>query len=120
MSFETTILVINSVFDAISARRQVRDLARSMGFGLCEQAAISLSAWTVVEKMGIGTQFHGLLTVESVQENGRQGLSFVCSSVNGHLEVSAQELEPARWMVDGLQMHRNGHGLEVCGVKWKE
>lgn len=47
-------MTVRSLFDAIQARKQVRELARSMGFDLAEQASVSLAAWSLLGHLGVG------------------------------------------------------------------
>ncbi len=119
-SIPNLVMPIRSLFDAINARRQVRDMARSLGFGLSEQAAISLAAWTMVERLGFGSACAGDVVVESIQQEARMGVRITCRSPKGFQPLQSRDMESASWMVDEIKLNNcNGAGIEVTMVKWK-
>jgi len=114
------VMPIRSMFDAINARRQVRDMARSLGFGLSEQAAISLAAWTMADRLGFGSTCAGDIVVESIRQEAHSGVRITCRTSSGVQTLQSRDMESTSWMVDEIKLNNcNGSGIEVTMVKWK-
>ena len=114
-------IVVNNESDIVMLRMQVRDLARSVGLNLADQARISLAASSVVKAIGLGITRHGKITMDSCQSEDRVGVRIVCTEENGSDQHSAPpSLGETRWMVDELTLETLPHDrLQVTLVKWR-
>jgi len=114
------VMPIRSMFDAINARRQVRDMARSLGFGLSEQAGVSLAAWTMADRLGFGATCTGIIVVGPIQQVGREGIRITCRSSNGFQPLDSKDVDSIGWMVDEVELNDcAGANIEVVMIKWK-
>ncbi len=114
------VMPIRSMFDAINARRQVRDMARNLGFGLSEQAGVSLAAWTMADRLGFGATCTGSIVVGPVQQVGQEGMRIICRSSNGFQPLDAKDVDSIGWMVDEVELKDcAGSNIEVVMTKWK-
>lgn len=113
-------MTVRSLFDAIQARKQVRELARSMGFDLAEQASVSLAAWSLLGHLGVGATCQGELVVNSITNGSNKGISIICTAgKNANSSLSDIHLK-MHLIVDELKINaENVNQINVSFVKWK-
>lgn len=100
----------------------MRKVARSSGFGIADQARISLAASSLAYALGLGQKNQGRIVIECLDERGRSGVRVICLKQN----VSAGELPPGaldetRFMVDEMSVEDlPPKDLQVTLIKWKQ
>ncbi len=116
---------IDTHYDVVFARKQVRELARAVGLDTTNQARVSLGVSALAQKLGLGAGFEGEITLEAIQdEPERVGvrITLVCArGVNGG--PVTHDLPRSRWMymVDELSVAVQPNGVtRVTAVKWGE
>jgi len=114
---------INTDYDVVFVRKQVRELARAAGLDTTNQARVSLGVSALAQKLGLGAGFEGEITLEVIRdEPERVGvrITLLCArGVNGG--QVAHDLPRARWMymVDELTVAVQPNGVtRVTAVKW--
>ncbi len=116
---------IDTDYDVVFVRKQVRELARAAGLDTTNQARVSLGVSALAQKLGLGAGFEGEITLEAIcEEPERVGVrvTLLCTrGVNGGPAV--HDLPRARWMymVDELTVAVEPNGVtRVTAVKWGE
>ena len=114
-------MAVRSMFDAIMARKQVRELARCMGFNLAEQASVSLAAWSLLGHLGIGATCQGELVVDDVVSAGCKGMRVTCTAGKNANSNITEIKNKMHLIVDDLKIDaENANQINVSFVKWKE
>ena len=113
---------VNKITDRILVRRQVREAARGMNFGLIEQATISLAAYNVISKMGMGMTCNGEVFVNHVQDGIRDGVQIVCTTTNNKIvNITLNSFSDTYWLVDELKVEKiTPNGARVIFVIWSK
>ena len=112
-------LNIKSEIDVITARMQVREMARSLGMNLGDQARISLASSSLAHALGLGGACPGRLVMGSIQNGARTGLQVVCSRKDGDSVPETTVFYDTRWMVDELVVDKHtNEDLQVTIIKW--
>lgn len=112
---------VKSELDVIAARMAVRDLARSIGMNLGDQARISLATSSVAFAMGMGKPYQGQIRAECLQTKERSGVQVTCTQLDGTSDSAPGGWGDARWMVDEMTVAKLPlrHWC-ITLVKWKE
>lgn len=103
------IIHVDNNLHIISARAEVRTLARTLGFNTVEQARISLATSSLAYIMDLGGRYDGQIRFSSLHENGAMTLQVICVAYCRDTpldleQVKARELSKVRQMVDELHI----------------
>lgn len=111
---------VQSGSDIITARMKVRQLARARGFGITEQARISLAASSLASSLGLGTKNPGQIIVDCLNQENAIGLRVICIAFNrGDCNHAAEELKSAGWMVDELTVETlPSNDVQITAIQW--
>ena len=112
---------IRSEVDVITARMQVRELARGLGMTPGDQAHISLATSSLIHELGLGVTCQGHVTMDCVNIGGRTGVRVVCVERNGAAGDGRTpgSLSDLRWMVDELSIEKlPPDDLQITMIKW--
>lgn len=117
-------LNLTSEVDIVNARMAVRDFARGCGFGLADQACISMAASSLAYALGFAREnsLGGEMLMEqfTTQQN-RKGMRVHCikkQTDHGDRDV-VHNLGNARLLVDSIEVQPfQPNGVEVIIVKW--
>jgi anti-sigma regulatory factor (Ser/Thr protein kinase) len=111
-------------FDVITARMQVRGLARKLGFNLVDQARIALATSSSARALGVdGTRRNQVtITLERLDGDGRAGVRVVCVKGDTALgDLSPGAFSDTRRMVDEMAIEvRPPGGVQVTLIKWHD
>lgn len=115
------IVTIRNESDVVMARMQVRDLARSIGMTLKDQACISLAASSLAQALGLGTLLLGQMAFECWRHEERTGVRVVCQEKNGNKpEPAPATFDNTRWMVDEFYCETSPLNVfQVTMIKWR-
>ena len=106
--------------DIVLLRMQVRDLARTVGMGLADQARVSLAASSLAKALGLGTQHPGLATFIGLARNGQTGVRVICADKRAQSDCATGSLEEVRWMVDELTLELLPSSIRQATLtKWR-
>jgi hypothetical protein len=107
-------------FDVIAARMRVRDAARDMGFGIVDQARISIAASSLAHVLELNSRHPGILTIERVNHKGPSGIRVVCTRANAsEAALSPQEIVDLEWLVDDLTIeYLLCDGIKATVIQW--
>ncbi len=117
-------MIVRNDIDLINARMTVREFARDCGFGLRDQACISMAASSVVSSLGLGKN-GDIPSVEILMEqleNGpKQGVRVSC--IKHHVKRDEQDvssnLKSSYLLVDEIQIKPTWNdSIEVIITKW--
>lgn len=115
---------LSSEVDIVNARMAVRDFARGCGFGLADQACISMAASSLAYALGFArqnTQGGEMLMEQFTNQQHRKGMRVHCiknKTDNTDRDV-VQNLGNARLLVDDIEVKPfEADGVEVIIVKW--
>jgi hypothetical protein len=108
--------------DIVLARLRTRQLARTVGLGVGDQARISLAASSIAHTLKMGGVHPGRIAIDGLQEDGRTGVRVVCT-IADHDDSDGLLRSLASWpwnlMVDELMTRRlPSEEVEVTVVKW--
>lgn len=111
---------IRTEIDVIAARMYVRELARSVGMNLGDQARISLATSSLAHTLGVGVTHPGQITLEHLRRDERQGVRVVCTEKNDQpRDLASVALGDTRWMVDECTIEKlPSDGWQVTLIKW--
>ena len=122
MSDETTIIRIFTLSDSLEARMRARQLARTMGFNLQEQAFISLATWELAIQLGMGISREGSVNIDTITKDNRQGICIVYSfekmTDSDQNVLSSNDIKS---IVDEIEIRKpkQQNGLvEISAIKW--
>ncbi len=119
MSHTRTVTVANES-DIVLLRMLVRDLARTTGLDLADQARISLATSAAAKAIGLGVTHSGHVTLGDCSCEGRPGVRVVCTSKNGKMD-DTPVFGNTRWMVNELTFETlPSKEVQVTLVKWRE
>jgi serine/threonine-protein kinase RsbT len=107
-------------FDVIAARMRVRDVARDMGFGIVDQARISVAASSLAHVLELNSRHPGMLTIEHVNHKGPSGIRVVCTRAGAsEADLSQQEIVELGWLVDDLTIEcLLSDGIRATAIQW--
>lgn len=123
---ERPTITINTPLDVVTARMEVRNLARAVGLNTSDQARISLATSSLAEALGIGGARRGRITIERLIGDKRSGVRVICTttqsppdSIDSDLQSKVSGNSTWRWMVDELIVETPpSNELQVTLVKW--
>ena len=78
-------IYVNNDLDIVVTRMQVREMAKQMGFGITDQARISLAASELARFLCWHTPRPGEITLSCASKNGQRGVQVTCSIKLEHL-----------------------------------
>ena len=125
MNIETKMTMpVHSPFDVISARLKIRQWTSDLGYGLIEQAAISLATWSVATSLGMGTDCRGEIVAEEIYKVERAGVQVACRAPQGDKGGPKQAMKEVEWVVDEVFVETPTASLPseeciVTVIKWK-
>lgn len=119
---EKLTITVRSDSGIITARMRVRELARSSGFGILDQARISLATSSSAYVLGLGKVGEDRIVMDCFRDGERVGLRVCCIKTEASAEgISPGDFGDTRWMVDDLRVEAHpAGGVQVVLVKWKE
>ena len=107
---------VQTEYDVVTLRQEVRQLARSLGMGLSEQAKIS-TALSVIARALLLNSLGAMFTIVVVSQGAQPTLQISCVSATtpeasglAQLEQSSY-LAEARLLVGDVTVSREAHGL---------
>lgn len=115
---------IRNEIDIINMRMAVREFARRCGFGLRDQACISLVSASLAASLGLGKESLSIgaeILMESCESDRKQGVRISCTK--HHAKMGDQEvhhrLKSSYLLVDDIQVNAVSlDGIEVIVTKW--
>ncbi len=117
-------ITVRSSLDVVTARVQVREMARRLGFSLTDQARISMATSSLATYLGLGKNgtSDGWIIFEGLLNGTRKGLKVVCRRKNvDSSSFSTNDFHNESWMVDEIDLHDiEPNSIEVTMVKWAE
>ncbi len=120
MSSSDMTLTIRNTQDAIVARMEARNLARTLGFDLKNQMNVSLATWALVCSLESETSSYGQITFDRLQKKDQLGIKVVFK-ITDPTKVNAlpNAFGDAKWLVDELTVETlPSEGVKVTAVKW--
>ncbi len=115
MSHHSQSMLIANEHDIMQLRMNVREMARSMGMSLTEQARVAMAASAVAKALTC----HWQVTIEDVDCDGRSGMRITYLSERGKLDYTRSMFADAKWMADELTLENlHSDELKVTVVKW--
>lgn len=120
-SEQQAVMLVNSSFDMVTARLQVRELARKIGFDLRDQASIALAIWSIASTLGLGSICPGQIIFEKVQQDEKHnGVRVTCVISREHnIHFQKSSFNDAHWIVDELDISDSPGCVEIKAIKWK-
>jgi hypothetical protein len=117
-------MIIRSDIDLINARMTVREFARNCGFGLRDQACISMVASSVVNSLGLGRNIDFTsveILMEHLENGSKHGVRVSC--IKHHAKRDEQDvsshLKSSYLLVDEIQIKPTSNdSIEVIVTKW--
>lgn len=113
-------LTISGAFDAITARMKVRELARTKGLNITDQARISLAAYSLATALELGNKYPGHIVIDFLDSDDRDGLRVSCitdEAAGG--DFDPQALSNAKWLVDNLDIETLPSGqVKATIIQW--
>jgi hypothetical protein len=116
---------IDTDYDVVFVRKQVREVARTAGMDTANQARVSLGVSALAQKLGLGAGLEGKIILEVIEtEPDRVGIqiTLVCAPGVDCTPVT-RDIHRARWMymVDDLSVSVQPDGVtRVIALKWGE
>ena len=116
---------VDSNLHIISARAEVRTLARKTGFNTMDQARISLATSSLAYILDLGGRYGGKITYRVTNNNGAEKIEVSCVAYCGNFDLDLEgqknkELQKLRKMVDELHICcLPSNDLEVIMIKNK-
>lgn len=113
---------INNDFDIVTARMQVRDIIKQMGFSPADQSRVSLAASELARIISWRRTQQGEISLSLAHKNGHQGIQLVClvdREYIPHGEVSHRMSEasaPQRSLSGARQLVDENH-IEVLDAQ---
>ena len=112
------VMPINNLFDTMVARREVRVVARQVGFNLHDQTSIALAAWSLSGTMGLGSACQGEIVIKCLQDGERSGIRIICTTASD--KKIPKTFGQTERIVDELKIKTlPSEHLEVTAIKWK-
>ncbi len=117
-------LPVTGELDIIAVRMEVRNLARTIGFNVTDQACISLATSSLAHFLDLGGKYTGTISFGHSNNSERSGLLVVCvihCDDNGldPSNLSSKRLEKVRWMVDEMDLQSlPSNNIQVTLVKY--
>ena len=120
MAAKCITIPVNKITDRILARRQVREAARSFNFGLIEQATLSLAAYNVISRMGMGMTCIGEVFIKPVDNGIHDGMQVICTTNNiRNINIAPASFSDTYWLVDEFDVETTApNGARVVFVLW--
>ena len=112
-------IVIRNALDIITARMEVREMARRLGLNLTDQAIISMAVYMLANSLGLGSfgAPEGQINIESCQKENRRGIQVRCSQKGQNISLPSTAYFEK--MVDQIDLKTNTPGtLEVILTMW--
>ena len=100
---------IKNDLDIVSARVEGRNMAKRLGFGVIDQARIATAISELARNIVLYAQ-DGLVSLEEIEEDGRQGIQITCSDEGPGIE------DINLVMQDGYSSQR-GLGMGLPGTR---
>lgn len=120
MNNKSYTLTISGAFDAITARMRVRELARTRGLNITDQARISLAAYSLATALELGNKYPGRIVIDFLDSDSRTGLRVSCitdEATSGDLD--SKSLSNAKWLVDELDVETLPSGqVQATVIQW--
>jgi hypothetical protein len=120
MNNKSYTLPISGAFDAISARMKVRELARTRGLNITDQARISLAAYSLATALELGNKYPGRIIIDFLDSDNHTGLRVSCITD----EATGKGFDPkalsnAKWLVDDLVIETLPSGqVQATVTQW--
>ncbi len=112
-------IVVRNALDIITARMEVREMARRSGLSLTDQAIISMAVYMLANALGLGGfgMPEGRINIESCQKGNRRG-------VKVHCHQTGQQIPPPSTayyekIIDEIDLKmQDPNALEVVLTMW--
>jgi serine/threonine-protein kinase RsbT len=75
---EAKLIPVNNDLDIVSARVEGRNMAKTLGFGIIDQARIATAISELARNLILYTE-GGRVVLEAIEREGRHGIQIVCS-----------------------------------------
>jgi serine/threonine-protein kinase RsbT len=111
---------ILSEFDIVTARMRVRDAARAMGFGIVDQARMSVAISSLAHILELSSTHPGRITVEQANHGFLPGLRVVCTTADREIvDLPPAVIQDLEWLVDDWTIERlPSNGIQAIVIKW--
>jgi serine/threonine-protein kinase RsbT len=111
---------ILSEFDIVTARMRVRDAARAIGFGIVDQARMSVAISSLAHILELSSTHPGCITVEQANHGFLPGLRVVCTTADREIvDLSPAVIQDLEWLVDDWTIERlPSNGIQAIVIKW--
>lgn len=117
-------IIVRSSLDVVTARVQVREMARRLGFSLTDQARISMATSSLANYLGLGKNgsSEGRISMECLEEGTRRGLKVICKRNDvDSSNYPTSYFHNESWLVDEVDLsHITPDSVEVAMIKWAE
>lgn len=108
-------MIVADEHDIMQLRMNVREMARTVGMSLTEQARIAMAASAVAKALKCNWQ----VTIEEFTCDERSGVRITYLSERGKLDYTRSMFADAKWMADELTLENPfTDELKVTLVKW--
>lgn len=117
-------IFVDTNLSIISARAEIRKLARSAGLNTADQARISLATSTLAHFLDLGGQHNGEIHFECLNHGQKPGVRVICVTQGrqGPTELRSETsgtLSKLRWMVDELDIqYLPENEVQITMIKW--
>ncbi len=117
-------IFVDTNLSIISARAEIRKLARAAGLNTADQARISLATSTLAHFLDLGGQHNGEIHFESFNHDVQPGVRVICMTQGrqGPAELRSETsgtLNKLRWMVDELDVqYLPENEVQITMIKW--
>ena len=90
-------------FDVFTARMQIRELARKVGFDVTNQARIALAMSSLARALRLGETRRGQVTIRRLGRIDRWGMWVACTTTNGiNFKAGSRAFANVKWLVNEL------------------
>lgn len=117
-------IFVDTNLSIISARAEIRKLARMAGLDTADQARISLAASTLAHFLDLGGQHNGAIHFERLNHDQQPGVRVICVTQGRKLNNTLESehggtLNKLRWMVDDLSVeYLADNEIQITMTKW--
>ncbi len=97
------IILVNGDPDVINARQKVREVARTLGLNVTDQARISMATSSIAYALKMGSTHVGQIRIEWIVDTQGRGIRVTCTTTDGKsIELPPSAVKDVAWMVDQL------------------
>jgi hypothetical protein len=117
---ESLRIPIQSDADIVMARLKVRDLARSVGINVGDQARIAMATSSVAYSLKMGGAHEGHIAIDYLHEAERVGVQVTCTESGDPTPLMTRTaVNDAGWMVDEIKIEQlPPQTVQITLTKW--